>query len=66
MQFSPRLLKKAASASMKKYSRNCTMLKKEYFWNSESTDLVEEKIGFFLPDSISQGLADLEFTTRIS
>jgi hypothetical protein len=67
MQFSPRDLKNAESASVKKYSR--------YYVNPTSsaeiqslraTCLFEVKLGLFRPYLARQSFSDLEFATWIA
>jgi hypothetical protein len=67
MQFKPKLLKNAASASWKKYSRN---------WNSKlvmtkrrgstiMSYLVEEEIRLRLPQDFDHSFTNLLFVTRV-
>lgn len=68
MQFSPRLLKNWASASVKKYSKNyqkeCQKLIS--FYDTASIYLIKEEIRFLLPNRFSECTANLVLAAGIS
>lgn len=70
MQFSPRLLKNWASASVKKYSKNyqkeCQQLISLSFYNTASLHLVKEELRFLLPNRFCECTANLVLAARIS
>lgn len=63
-------MKKKASGSVKKYSRNCEAQVKLRNWRElarrcSMTHLVKEELGLGLPQDVSEGLSDLVFTAWV-